>query len=236
MSKVVFGGYNVYGYDIGVLMLDSKFPRILGDVGNAKTWDFPVLYKRVNGQTPSKVVLDLTFDDIKPFADAALELQKEGVKAITTSCGFLALFQHELSNLLDVPVFTSTLILLPTISRIIGGKKILILTANSETLSKKHLENACGDLKNISYSIKGTQNKKNFTHFTVQNWDEVDIDLCRREIIESIDEEINKEKYGAILLECTNMPPYSEVIRERYNLPVFDFITLMNFIHSAISK
>lgn len=49
MKERITGGRNVYGYDIGVLMLDSVFPRICGDIGNAKTWDFPVLYKKVEG-------------------------------------------------------------------------------------------------------------------------------------------------------------------------------------------
>ena len=85
MGNVAYGGNCFYGYDIGVLMLDSKFPRIIGDVGNAKTWNFPVLYKKVENATPTKVVLKLTKDDINPFIDAAKELEKSGVKAITTS-------------------------------------------------------------------------------------------------------------------------------------------------------
>ena len=102
MEKIVYGGKNVYGYDIGILMLDSKFPRIRGDVGNAKTWDFPVLYKTVVGGTPKKVVLELTEDDIEPFILAAKELEQAGVKAITTSCGFLALFQKQLANAVNI--------------------------------------------------------------------------------------------------------------------------------------
>ena len=234
MSKIVNGGYNVYGYDIGVLMLDSTFPRVVGDVGNAKTWDYPVLYKTVIGKKPEKVVLNLTLNDIQPFIDAALELQQQGVKAITTSCGFLALFQNELSNVLNVPVFTSALIMLPLISKMIGGKKILVLTANSDTLTQKHIDSVCGNTEGINYDIVGTQEKPNFTHFTVQNWDSVDIEKCELEILETIEEAIAKEKYGAILLECTNMPPYSEKIRERFGIPVFDFVSLMNFIHSSI--
>lgn len=232
---IVNGGYNVYGYDIGVLMLDSKFPRIIGDVGNAKTWDFPVLYKTVKGKKPEKVVLDLKLEDIQPFIDAALELQREGVKAITTSCGFLALFQKELSEILDVPVFTSALIMLPMISKMLGDKKILVLTANSDTLTKEHIEAVCGDVSDMRMDIVGTQHKPNFTHFTVQNWDEVDVDLCEKEILEVVRAATEKEEYGAILFECTNMPPYSNKVRETFGLPVFDFVSLMNFIQYSIS-
>ena len=48
----VRGGQNVFGYSIGILMLDTRFPRIPGDMGNATSFDFPVLYQRVRGATP----------------------------------------------------------------------------------------------------------------------------------------------------------------------------------------
>ena len=235
MSRIVKGGYNVYGYDIGVLMLDSSFPRIIGDVGNAKTWNYPVLYKRVKNATPSKVVLDLRLEDIAPFIKAAKELEAEGVKAITTSCGFLALFQNELAKELNVPVFTSALIMLNMISRMIGNKKILVISANSDTLTEKHIKAVCGDLNHINMKIVGTQDKANFTYFTVQNWDSVDIDLCQKEVIETIEGELSKDlSIGAILFECTNLPPYSNIVREKFGVPVFDFVSLMNFVHFSI--
>lgn len=234
MGNVAYGGNCFYGYDIGVLMLDSKFPRIIGDVGNAKTWNFPVLYKKVENATPTKVVLKLTKDDINPFIDAAKELEKSGVKAITTSCGFLALFQKELAEAVSIPVFTSSLIMLPMISRMVGNKKILVLTANSDTLSKKHIESVCGNIENINMDIVGTQLKPTFTHFTVQNWESVDLDECEKDIMETLDDAMAKEKYAAILLECTNMPPYSDKIRQRFGIPVFDFVSLMNFVHQSV--
>lgn len=235
MSNIVQGGYNVYGYKLGVIMLDTVFPRIKGDIGNAETWNFPVLYKTVKNALPHKVVLELTKSDIEPFILAAKELESRGVKAITTSCGFLALFQEEMQKELSVPVFTSALVQLPFIRGIINPKKkILILTANSKTLTQRHLESACGSLKDISYKIVGTEDKPTFTWFTVENREKVDLDLCRQDIILSLDEELNKKNdYGAILLECTNMPPYSDFIRQRYNLPVFDIVTLANFVVST---
>lgn len=237
MSNIVKGGKNIYGFDIGILMLDSRFPRIIGDVGNARTFNFPVLYKTVEGYVPHKVVIELTEDDILPFIKAAQELEKEGVKAITTSCGFLALFQKELAASVSVPVFSSSLIQLPIISRMINpSKKVLVLTANSKTLSKKHLESVCGNIDNLNYEIIGTENKSTFTWFTVNNYNEVDLDLCRKDIIETLDEVFSKcTDYGAILLECTNMPPYSDLIRQRYGLPVFDFVTFINYVRSSIS-
>jgi len=87
-----------YGVPIGILMLDTKFERFNGDIGNAQTWPFPVQYKIVHGAVPNKVVDMLDNRDLfHRFADAADELIAEGVDGITTTCGFLALYQPELA-------------------------------------------------------------------------------------------------------------------------------------------
>lgn len=232
-KRIAYGGYNVYGFDIGILMLDSKFPRIEGDVGNAKTWNYPVLYKKVSGGTPQKVVLELTSEDVQPFIDAAKELEREGVRAITTSCGFLALFQKELASAVNIPVFTSALLLVPFVLSLLGNdKKVGILTANKKTLSQRHLESVGIDERRCV--IIGLEEKDNFTNFTVQNWDKVDIELCREELCEAAEELIRSEpNLGAVVLECTNMPPFTKDIQSVTNLPVFDIVMLTNMVHNA---
>lgn len=231
-KKIACGGYNIYGFDIGILMLDSVFPRIEGDVGNAKTWDYPVLYKKVVGGTPKKVVMELTRDDILPFIDAAKELEKEGVKAITTSCGFLSLFQKEISRAVNIPVFTSALLLVPIVKRMIGDRKVGILTANEKTLSAAHLQSVGVD--KCECVIKGLEDKPNFTHFTVQNWLKVDVELCRDELRQATRELMKYDaSIGAIVLECTNMPPFSKDIQEVANLPVFDIVSLTNMVYKS---
>lgn len=238
MANIIKGGHTVYGYDLGILMLDTQFPRMIGDVGNAQTWKFPVLYKVVRGARPSKVVLDLTFDDVAPFVSAAKELEAAGVKAITTSCGFLAMFQDELAQCLDVPVFTSSLLLLPLLARMFGRRKVLVCTANSRTLTEAHLKPVCGNLDTAGYEIIGTEDQPTFTNFTVQNWEQVDRDLCEAEILDVLSAKLAEKprEFGAILLECTNMPPYSDSIRKKFGLPVYDFVTFVNFVHSSTCR
>ena len=165
MDRIIEGHNNVYGYDIGILILDSSFPRIKGDIGNAITWRFPVLYKKVIGQTSHKVVLELNKNDIYPFIMAAKELEKEGVKAITTSCGFLALFQEELAKEINIPIYTSALMLVPMVSRMIGkNMKVGILTANKATLTKEHLMSV--GINEEYCVIEGLEDKQEFTNFT----------------------------------------------------------------------
>lgn len=234
MKEIAAGGRNVYGYDIGILMLDSVFPRICGDIGNAQTWDFPVLYKKVEGICPKDVVLSLTKKEIRPFVAAAQELEREGVKAITTSCGFLALFQEELSNCVNIPVFTSALLFVPMLAKMIGrNRKAGILTANGKTLTQQHLK-AVG-IDGIPYKIIGLEDKEEFTNFTVQNRTSVNVEKCGTELIEAALELTKEGDIGFIVLECTNMPPYTKAIQEAVGIPVFDVIMLTNMFYRALN-
>src|SRR6185503_15791738 len=105
----VRGGFNQYGFTVGILMLDTRFPRIAGDMGNATTFPFPVRYQRVSGASPERVVRG----------------GAEGVRAITTNCGFLVKFQRELAAAVSVPVFTSSLLLVPLVHRMLPpGRRV----------------------------------------------------------------------------------------------------------------
>ena len=96
-SNIARGGKAIYGAPLGILMLDAKFPRIPGDMGNATTWPFPVLFRVVTGATPEKVVLKGAAGLLPDFIDAAKELVRLGAEAITTNCGFLSVFQKEIA-------------------------------------------------------------------------------------------------------------------------------------------
>lgn len=101
---------------LGVLMLDTRFPRVVGDIGNPLTFDFPVLYRTLRGASPQRVVRERDPALLAPFIDAGRALVEQGATAITTSCGFLVLFQRELKAALPVPVWTSSLLLLAGLS------------------------------------------------------------------------------------------------------------------------
>src|SRR5437868_12031763 len=106
-ARVAHGGKAVYGARLGILMLDARFPRIPGDMGNAGTWPFPVLYKVVKGASPQRVVTQNAEGLLPAFLDAAAELVQLGADGITTNCGFLSLYQAELARHVGVPVATS---------------------------------------------------------------------------------------------------------------------------------
>src|SRR5580698_8328613 len=106
-SRIAHGGKALYGARVGILMLETRFPRIPGDMGNGTTWPFPVLYRVVPGASPQRVVLEGAAGLLPAFIEAARDLVRLGAEAITTNCGFLALFQRELAAAVGVPVATS---------------------------------------------------------------------------------------------------------------------------------
>src|SRR5712664_3432189 len=116
----VAGGFNQYGFTVGILMLDTRFPRIPGDMGNATTFPFPVRYHRVSGAAPDLVVRRGAEGLLDAFVDAARALEREGVGAITTNCGFLVKFQRQMAAAVHVPVFTSSLLMVPLVHRLLA--------------------------------------------------------------------------------------------------------------------
>src|SRR5213592_3717316 len=134
MAGRVVGGFNQYGFTVGILMLDTRFPRIVGDMGNAATFDFPVRYHRVSGADPDLVVRRGASGLLPSFVEGARALEREGVSAITTNCGFLVKFQRELCAAVTVPVFTSSLLLVLLVHRMLAPRRrVGILTVNART-------------------------------------------------------------------------------------------------------
>ena len=137
------GGKAIYGASVGILMLDARFPRIPGDMGNALTWPFPVHYRVVRSASPDRVVRHRGEGLKDAFIAAARELAEDGVDGITTNCGFLSLFQDEIAAAVQVPVATSSLMQVASVNRLLPkGKRAGILTISQSTLTREHLEKA----------------------------------------------------------------------------------------------
>ena len=130
----VRGGKSIYGAAVGILMLDARFPRIPGDLGNATTWPFPVHYRIVRKASPDRVVRRGAAGLLDAFIDAALELKADGVDGITTNCGFLSLFQKDLAAATGLPVAASSLMQVAQVNALLPpGKRAGILTISAST-------------------------------------------------------------------------------------------------------
>ena len=231
----VQGGYNLYGFSVGILMLDTQFPRIPGDMGNATTFPFPVRYHRVPGASPDLVVRQGSRQLLPAFIEGARFLAREGVQAITTNCGFLAKFQRELAAAVSVPVFTSSLLLVPMVHRMLPpGKAVGLLTIDATSLTPDDFESV-GITSDIPVAVAGLETEKEFTRVLLGNQLVLDVEAARREHLR-VAQRLCAEhpEVGALVLECTNMPPYRADLQAATGLPVFDIVHLVQMVHTAV--
>ena len=232
----VTGGFNQYGFTVGILMLDTRFPRIPGDMGNAETFPFPVRYHRVAGAGPDLVVRRGAAGLLPAFVEGARRLEREGVGAITTNCGFLVAFQRELGAAVRVPVFTSSLLLVPLVHRLLApGRQVGIMTVSAVTLTPDHLR-AAGVAGDVPVAIAGLETEKEFTRVLLGDELVLDVDAAREEHVRVARRLVAEHPdVGAIVLECTNMPPYAADIQRETGLPVFDIVSLVTMVHGALA-
>jgi hypothetical protein len=228
------GGKAVYGVPLGILMLEARFPRIPGDMGNGTTWPFPVMYRVVRGATPERVVLEGArglFDD---FLRAAEELVSLGCEGITTNCGFLSLFQAELAARLKVPVATSSLMQVPMVQAMLPpGRRVGVVTVSAQSLTPAHLA-AAGCPPDLPFV--GTENGREFFRVLIKaEKDDMDVALAREDILDAGRDLVARHpEVGAIVLECTNMPPYAAALSEAVGLPVFDIVSFITWFHAGL--
>ena len=230
------GGTTNYGEDVGILMLDTRFPRPPGDIGNALSFDFPVRYKTVKGAFQEMIMKHEPEPQlIEPFIEAARELEREGVRAITTSCGFLAPFQKELAAAVGIPVLASALLQAPLIHAMLPPtKRIGVFTERAGYMNERHFNGVGWSTDDIPVHVKGMKDDAVFPTVYICDGSELDTDVLIAEMVE-MTEEFTEEcpDAGAILFECTNMCPFSAHVAQVSGLPVFDVNTLINLFHRA---
>jgi hypothetical protein len=231
--RIARGGKGLYGARVGILMLETRFPRIPGDMGNAETWPFPVLYKVVPGASPRRVVRDKAAGLLGAFLDAADELVRLGADGITTTCGFLSLYQREIAAHVGVPVATSSLMQIPFIERVLPpGKRVGVLTVSAANLGKEHLLAADAD---PTSPVVGTDDGTEFSRVMINDEERLDVAAAERDILSAGEALVaNHSGIGAVLLECTNMVPYGRALSERLRLPVFSIYTFVTWFHSGL--
>jgi hypothetical protein len=232
-DRVAQGGKGVYGASVGILMLQTHFPRIPGDMGNATTWPFPVHYKIVRGATPEQVVLKGSPGLLDVFLEAAAELVAMGADGLTTNCGFLSLFQEEIAAHCGVPVATSSMMQVPSVQALLPpGKRVGILTVSANTLTEAHLKAARVPLDT---PIEGTDGGREFTRVLMQNEMTHECAAAEQDILEAGDRLMAKAPdIGAIVLECTNMVPYARALRARLGVPVFDIYSFVTWFQASL--
>lgn len=205
---------------VGILMLESPHMELPGALASDHTFPFPVSRREVRGATVQRMLAGAEGLE-GPMLEAARALECEGVSAIIGNCGLMSLFQKGLQESLNVPVFTSSLLWVPLIAGVIPkGRRVGILTIHSKYLREAHFQGAGWVSDEIPIAIAGVEEQSAWQH--PLKWEQLEgqlLDVCRRFTRDHPD-------LGALVLECTVMPPFAPKIRSEISLPVFD-ITLM---------
>ncbi len=228
------GGKAVYGAPLGILMLEARFARVPGDMGNAVTWPFPVLYRVVPGASPARVVLQAGAGLLPAFLEAASDLVRCGAEAITTNCGFLSLFQRELAAHVGVPVATSSLMQVPWVQATLPpGRRVGVISISASSLTPAHLAAAAVP---AGTPIAGTERGSELIRVLIRAEAE-DLDAARAEqdVLDAGRDLLARHPdVGAVVLECTNMPPYAAALSAALGLPVYDIYSLITWFHAGL--
>ena len=214
---------------IGVLMLDTAFPRILGDAGNVASYDVPVSIVRVQGAGALTVVrAEGPAPEITDkFINAAQTCVAQGAVGLVSTCGFLVHSQNQIANSVSVPVMVSALSLYPSLRLAFGRKPIGILTSSGSKLSQGTLQAAGIPASDVR--VAGMDRCPAFTAAILaeksaqpDTLDSASIAaFCTQQVQQMVAEDPD---IGCILLECGNLPPYAAAIRAAAQRPVFSIL------------
>lgn len=220
---------------LGILMLDTVFPRVPGDVGNPATWPFPVRISVVRDASPERVVRGRAEGLVDAFAAAGQKLAAEGAVAIVTTCGFLALHQGELAARLPVPFASSSLLQLPLLERMLPlGKRAGVITIDAGALTHAHLEAVGAD---PDTPIVGVDPQGEFARTFLGNRPTLDSTAAECEVLAAGERLVALHpEVGAVVLECANMPPYAAALRARLGLPAYDMVDLGRWLYAASAE
>ncbi|MGF7161875.1 hypothetical protein FHS85_003516 [Rhodoligotrophos appendicifer] len=236
MAKYRVRKADSYGHAVGILMLDYQGPFIPGDVGNASTYDYPVLYKVVKGLTFDRVCAG--DPECAPLIiEAAKELEAHGVRAISSDCGFLVQYQSHVRDAVKVPVLMSSLLQIPFMSAMFDPKRpIGCVTASRRSLGNQVLELA-GIKSDINVVIGGMEDQPHFADAILGGGEVLDSDLIEQETVNcALELQERHPNMSSILIECSMLPPYSKAVQDATGLPVFDFISMIDYMQAGTTR
>jgi hypothetical protein len=223
-----------YGFGIGILLIDCSTPFIPGDVGNASTYDYPVLYKTVEGVSLARLIEQGDESLIDNVVEAAQYMQSMGVRAITSDCGYMIRYQKKVADAVSIPVILSSLVQLPMLELSINRQqKIGIICANKNRLTPELLKIA--GLQNLDRAvIYGLEEQPNFRAPILDETGVLEPEKIQQEVVALAKKMIDEHpEIGPILLECSNLPPYASAVQHATGRLVFDYTTMINMYFSA---
>jgi len=232
---ILLGGQNICGIAIGVLSLESYFPKPPGHIKNPSGLPFTTTYEILQGLTVPELLNNPTPEMLAPILAAARRLEDQGVKAITGSCGFLALFQQEIAQAVSVPVFVSSLLQVPLAYQMTQAP-VGVLTASASALTDKHIVGAGAG--GVPIVVQGLEDTQEFASVILRNErTEMDLSKIEEEVLNAGLALVKRTpEIKSIVLECTDLPPYAQKLQQALERPVFDLTTLATMMHDVVLR
>jgi hypothetical protein len=219
---------------LGILMLEGKMSTVPGCMAAEETFPYPVVRKVVRGsRTPLSA--DQAWGMLPLYVEAARELEREGVGAITANCGLIALMQRELAAAVKVPVVTSALLMVPAVWRMVGYRRVGILTFFTDAVSERNYEASGWSSEEVPVALGGVGEHESWREF-----------LRTKEVPPELRERLTADlltvvrgmlaehpDIGAFVSECTMLPTCLQAVRDEIGLPVYDILTVLDVAMSG---
>lgn len=234
-----------FGESVGILLFRPWYYCIPtpGHVSYAPTYDFPVRFKFVDDPFDPAGFHESSPErkgwNLPAWIESAKQLQEEGVRAIVGGCGLTGMIQKELSAAVELPVYTSSMLFVPEVhERLAGGKRVGILTVSADQMNAHDgaLFDGCGIEDSTPIAIAGMNESADADVWLTMTTPAYDKDKVEQAVVNTAVRLVDDyPDIGAFVLECTDMPPYSDAIRETTGLPVFDAVDMVNRVHSLVA-
>lgn len=228
---------------IGILRIDYTYPPALGDAAHPNSYYYRTPHATVTGLTfeLAQAGGPLTAAQREAMAKAIEALEEQGVMGIAGDCGFMMHYQAEARLLCKVPCFVSALLQAPLLASWFAlDELVLVLTANGPALEPElpkllAIAGVTKPAQQARFVVAGCEDLPGFE--AVRLGLKVDVKKVMPHCVQLVRAQIAaRPKIRAVLLECTELPPYADAIRHATGLPVLDSITLVDYFHAGLSE
>jgi hypothetical protein len=209
-------------------------PPADGAMDNPSTWPFSTIRETVPGAWVENVVRgDPAMQTA--FLEAGRRLAGRGAAAVTTTCGFTRRYQEALARHLQVPVATSSLLLLPSLLQIHPHGKIAVLTYDSRYLDSTllALDDGADRSRVVVGGVEGGVYWVNEMAKPPRPTDAAQLESDVWDCFQKL--HAQHRDICAILFECCGFPPAAVRVRERSGLPVYDIVVLCRSMMQAVN-
>lgn len=236
--RIPRGGPPVAGAELGIVGQDlgSGIAQPVGGINNTRSHRHPVQWDFADYGG-----LDLIGgkrDDVADSFIASTErLAARGSRVVLGTCGMLGQYQSDLAARASIPVATSSLLQVPLALRLLGpDRQVLVVAIDEGWVRWEHLAD-CGvaqaDRERVV--VRGMQGAEHFLANLMGTAELYDLDLAEAEVLAVVERAVaDHPGIGAIVFECTELPPFAEATRQRFGLPVWHVLTLASWLHSGV--